>query len=373
MAIAVILVAAGKGERLGAGIPKAEVIVARKTLLWHSLSHVYDLAPDQVIVVAPPDRLPEFEHLCSSFHFDNLQIVAGGETRQDSVRNGLNLVTTDLVLVHDSARAFTPSSVYRAVASALEKNECVVPVLPIADTVKEIANSTVIRTLDRSKLVATQTPQGFSVSALRSALDSATQSFTDEAGLLESLGAKVETVPGHAMGFKVTYPEDLESARKLLAEIRTGIGTDAHSFSDEGELSLGCLVWPELPKLEGHSDGDPIAHAMVDALLSAASLGDIGLNFGVDRPEYANAKGEVFLKGALELLKNTGYEPVNVSVQVICDKPKISRRRDELETHLTHLIGAPVSIGATTTDGLGFLADSRGVAAVATALIRVRD
>ncbi|MCF8528798.1 MAG: 2-C-methyl-D-erythritol 4-phosphate cytidylyltransferase [Aquiluna sp.] len=372
MGLAVILVAAGRGERLGAGIPKAEVIVARKTLLWHSLSHVYDLAPDEVIVVAPSDRIPEFKHLCGAFHFDNLKIVAGGETRQDSVQNGLRQVVSENVLVHDSARAFMPSSVYRSVAKALDQSDCVVPVLPIADTVKEVKSSNVVKTLDRSKLAITQTPQGFKVATLRAALDSATENFTDEAGLLESIGVRVATVPGHAMGFKVTYPEDLESARKLLAEIRTGIGTDAHQFSDAGELNLGCLVWPELPKLEGHSDGDPIAHAMVDALLSAAGLGDIGLNFGVDRPEYQDAAGAVFLEGALGLLDQAGFEPVNVSVQVIGDRPKISHRREELETHLTHLIGAPVSIGATTTDGLGFLADSRGVAAVATALIRHR-
>lgn len=368
-----VLVAAGKGERLGAGLPKAEVTVARKTLLWHSLSHVYDLKPDQVVVVAPPDRIKEFSHLCASFHFDDFQIVPGGLTRQASVQAGLDVVSTTRVLVHDAARAFTPASVYKAVAQALEKSLCVVPILPIADTVKEVLGSKVVQTLDRNKLYATQTPQGFDVATLRNALSGAESVFTDEAGLLESIGVAVATVPGHAMGFKVTYPEDLESARKLLSEIRTGIGTDAHQFSEDGVLSLGCLEWPGLPKLEGHSDGDSIAHAMVDALLSAAGLGDIGLNFGVDRPEFRDAKGVFFLEEALALLEKAGYEPVNLSVQVIADQPNISKRRDELETSLTKLIGAPVTVGATTTDGLGFLADSRGVAAVATALIRHRS
>jgi 2-C-methyl-D-erythritol 4-phosphate cytidylyltransferase/2-C-methyl-D-erythritol 2,4-cyclodiphosphate synthase len=134
---------------------------------------------------------------------------------------------------------------------------------------------------------------------------------------------------------------------------------------------LGCLVWPELPKLEGHSDGDSIAHAIVDSLLSAAGLGDIGSNFGVDRPEFAGASGEVFISETLKLIAARGFSVENVSVQVIADKPKIGPRRNELEARLSGVVGARVSVGATTTDGLGFLADSRGVAAVATALLKV--
>jgi 2-C-methyl-D-erythritol 4-phosphate cytidylyltransferase/2-C-methyl-D-erythritol 2,4-cyclodiphosphate synthase len=128
-----------------------------------------------------------------------------------------------------------------------------------------------------------------------------------------------------------------------------------------------------LPALEGHSDGDSVAHAIVDALLGAAGLGDIGSNFGVDRPEYSGASGAVFIRGALELVANAGYEPVNVAVQVIADKPKIGPRRLELEGQLSGMVGAPVSVLATTTDGLGFLADAKGVAAVATALLRERS
>jgi len=373
MGLAVILVAAGSGERLGAGIPKALVSVAGKTLFEHALGKIEMFNPDQLVVVAPQQKVNDFQRLAEQFEFRNLAFVEGGETRQDSVQAGLALVSADRVLVHDSARAFIPARVFEEVADALETAECVVPVLPIADTIKEVNGQLVTQTLDRSKLVATQTPQGFRTEKLRQALADAHTSFTDEAGLLESLGIQVVTVPGDRNGFKVTFPEDLETTRSLFGEMRTGIGTDAHKFSEQGELVLGCLAWPDLPKLEGHSDGDSIAHAIVDSLLSAAGLGDIGSNFGVDRPEYQNASGEVFINASLNLLRESGFAPVNISVQVVGDKPKIAPRRSELEPHLSNLVGAPVSVGATTTDGLGFLADARGVAAVATALIRRLD
>jgi 2-C-methyl-D-erythritol 4-phosphate cytidylyltransferase/2-C-methyl-D-erythritol 2,4-cyclodiphosphate synthase len=170
----------------------------------------------------------------------------------------------------------------------------------------------------------------------------------------------------------VTTPSDLERARAIFADVRSGIGVDAHQFSESGTLMLGCLEWPEYRLLSGHSDGDAVAHAIVDALLAAASLGDIGSNFGTDRPEYQGASGELFLREALRLLSDAGFEPANVSVQVVADEPKIGPRRLEIEQHLSLIIGAPVSVLATTTDGLGFLADSRGIAAVATSLVRMR-
>lgn len=215
-----------------------------------------------------------------------------------------------------------------------------------------------------------QTPQGFRVATLREGLAKAEGDFTDEAGLLETQGIKTAIVDGHEHAFKVTTPSDLERARAIFADIRSGVGVDAHQFSDSGELMLGCLSWPEMPVLAGHSDGDSVAHAIVDSLLSAAGLGDIGSNFGVDRTEYAGASGERFIAETLKLLLAAGLAPSNVAVQIVAEKPKISPRRQEMEQRLSAIVGAPVSVLATTTDGLGFLADSRGIAAVATALVR---
>jgi 2-C-methyl-D-erythritol 4-phosphate cytidylyltransferase/2-C-methyl-D-erythritol 2,4-cyclodiphosphate synthase len=249
----------------------------------------------------------------------------------------------------------------------------VIPVLPVSDTLKTVSGGEVSGTVDRSTTVRSQTPQGFKTASLRLALSKTTSNFTDEAALMESQGFRVGTVLGSELGLKVTTPADLEWAKLRFGIARTGIGTDAHRFADSGTLTLGCISWPDYPALEGHSDGDSVAHAIVDSMLGAAGLGDIGSNFGVDRPEYSGAEGKVFLSGALDLIHQAGFELVNVSVQVIADRPKIGPRREELQATLSNLLGAPVSVLATTTDGLGFLADAAGVAAVATALLRERS
>jgi 2-C-methyl-D-erythritol 4-phosphate cytidylyltransferase/2-C-methyl-D-erythritol 2,4-cyclodiphosphate synthase len=369
MSVAVVLVAAGKGTRLGAGQPKAATTVAGKSLLELSLMHISEFNPDELVVVAPAELLAEFTRLTAKF-FDDYKVVVGGKTRQQSVAQGMAEVSTDLVLVHDAARAFTPKEVFDRVFQALDFAECVVPAIHPADTVKQVADDWVERTLERPKLRMVQTPQGFRVATLRDGLAKAEGDFTDEAGLLESQGIKTAIVTGHEHGFKITTPSDLERARAIFADVRSGVGVDAHQFSDAGQLMLGCLEWPEFPVLAGHSDGDSVAHAIVDSLLSAAGLGDIGSNFGVDRTEYAGASGERFLQETLRLLSEVGMSPVNVAVQIVAEKPKIGPRRQEMEHRLSEIIGAPVSVLATTTDGLGFLADSRGIAAVATALVR---
>ena len=371
MNVAVVLVAAGNGERLGAGIPKALVAVGGKSLLAHALEAIQKFNPRQLVVVAHEDHVDEFQSQIRAFYQGEFSIAKGGTSRQGSVANGLALVTTELVLIHDAARCFASPALFEAVAAELSNSDVVVPVVPVSDTVKRVSGSDVVGTEDRSTLRLSQTPQGFKTAALKSALAEASSEFTDDAALMQAMGVSVRSVPGEVNAFKLTTNSDLDRARQDFAQRATGIGTDAHKFSDAGELVLGCLVWPQLPKLEGHSDGDSIAHAIVDALLSAAGLGDIGSNFGVDRPEFAGASGEVFISETLKLIAAKGFSVENVAVQVIADKPKIGPKRGELEARLSEVVGAKVSVGATTTDGLGFLADSRGVAAVATALLKV--
>jgi 2-C-methyl-D-erythritol 4-phosphate cytidylyltransferase/2-C-methyl-D-erythritol 2,4-cyclodiphosphate synthase len=378
--IAVILVAAGDGARLGAGIPKALVKVGNLSLLEHALKNILevrDLA--QVVVASHEDRVAEFSAIATAFVGDQVAVsfTPGGLSRQGSIANALAVVNADIdiVLVHDAARCFTPAEVFNRVAHAVSETGIgVVPVLPVADTIKQVEKDVVLGTIDRDSLRVAQTPQGFKFSELKAAYESAVEDFTDDASLMQSTGSVIRSVQGDAKAFKITVPADLEYAELLLngsSEFRSGIGTDVHRFATTPTpLYLGTILWPGEMGLEGHSDGDSIAHAIVDALLSAAGLGDIGSNFGVDRPEYAGANGSVFIRGALELLHTNGWEVVNVSVQLIGNKPKLSPRRDEVQDALTALVGAPVTVGATTTDGLGFLGSSEGVAAVATALIQ---
>jgi 2-C-methyl-D-erythritol 4-phosphate cytidylyltransferase/2-C-methyl-D-erythritol 2,4-cyclodiphosphate synthase len=172
---------------------------------------------------------------------------------------------------------------------------------------------------------------------------------------------------------KVTTKDDLILASHLVGgEQRTGIGTDTHRFSEDANkpLYLGTIVWEGERGLDGHSDGDALSHAIVDALLSAAGLGDIGSNFGVDRPEFTGANGQIFLEGTLSKLHEHGFSVINVSAQIIGNRPKVAPMRERVEQALTAIIHAPVTISATTTDGLGFLGNTEGVAVVASALIQ---
>ena len=375
--IAVILVAAGDGARLGAGIPKALVKVADKTLLEHALENILQVKGlVQVVVASHENRVSEFETIANEFVRGkvDLKFTPGGLSRQGSIANALKEVAdAEVVLVHDAARCFAPASLFERVANAVIENGFgVVPVLPVADTIKQVKQDVVLATVDRDELRVAQTPQGFLKDKLVKAYASVDADFTDDASLMQSTGEVISAVPGDTMAFKITVQADLEYAELNFSAVeqRTGIGTDVHKFSIEKPLFLGTLLWPGEAGLEGHSDGDAVSHAIVDALLAAAGLGDIGTNFGVDKPEYAGANGIIFITETLKLLRADGWSVGNVSVQLIGNKPKLSPRRIEVEQALTALLGASVSLGATTTDGLGFLGSSEGLGAVATALIQ---
>ena len=374
--LAVIVVAAGRGERLHSDKPKAFVEINGRTILEHSLrpiSALKNLA--QVVIAAPESHVVEATEIANQIIGDAVEVdvVVGGETRQQSISNALAAVTAEVVLVHDAARAFASSTLFENVyAKVISTRSGVIPALAIADTIKKVNGEQVLETIDRSALRSAQTPQGFLSADLKKAYAAATADFTDDAALIQSLGKKVHFVDGEANAAKITTPDDLAGVLvRLNGPGRTGIGTDVHRFSADPskKLYLGTIEWPGVPGLDGHSDGDAVSHAIVDALLSAAGLGDIGSNFGVDRPEFAGANGKVFLTETVKLLAEAGYRIVNVSVQLIGNRPKVSNQRIAAEAALSEIVGAPVTLGATTTDGLGFLGNDEGVAAVASALI----
>lgn len=376
--LAVIVVAAGRGERLKASTPKAFVEINGRTILEHSLTSVATLGElGQVVIAAPADHLAQATEIANSVLLADttLDVVVGGETRQQSIANALAVVhdEAEIVLVHDAARAFASSSLFERVAAAVRETQAsVIPALEITDTIKRVSAGQVQETVDRSSLRSAQTPQGFLAADLKRAYANASDDFTDDAALLQSQGKRVSFVVGEAEASKITTPEDLIGVlSRLNGAGRTGIGVDVHRFSaDESKkLFLGTIEWPGLPGLDGHSDGDAVSHALVDALLSAAGLGDIGTNFGVDRPQFAGANGKVFLEETVRLIGAQGYSVVNASVQIVGNRPKVSGKRTEVEAALSAIVGATVTVGATTTDGLGFLGNDEGVAAVASALI----
>jgi 2-C-methyl-D-erythritol 4-phosphate cytidylyltransferase/2-C-methyl-D-erythritol 2,4-cyclodiphosphate synthase len=375
--VACIVVAAGSGTRLGAGAPKAFVPLAGATILEHSLHAIAGMrAQPHVIVVAPADRLDTARELLQRV-IGAGDVVIGGATRQASVAAGLALIgDADIVLVHDAARALTPASLFdRVVARVASTGAGAIPGMPVSDTIKRTdAGGAIIATVDRSELAAVQTPQGFRASQLVAAYAGASREVTDDAQLIADAGHPVAVVEGDPLAFKITTAWDLRRAEDLLrgtGETRIGVGTDTHAFADADEVPLwvACLEWPGERGLAGHSDGDPVAHAIVDALLSAAGIGDIGTVFGTSDPRFAGARGEVFLAETRRLIESAGWRIANVSVQLIGNRPRFAPRKTEAENLINGLLGAPVSITATTTDGLGFTGRGEGIAAIATALL----
>ncbi|WIE75311.1 2-C-methyl-D-erythritol 4-phosphate cytidylyltransferase [Curtobacterium sp. MCSS17_007] len=387
MSRAVVVVAAGSGTRLGIGDAKAFVPVAGELMLTRAVRTVFTLAePTAVVVVAPAARLDECRALVTAVAGPaaNLTVVvAGGADRHASVQAGLAALPdgVEWVGVHDAARCLTPAAQFDAVfARARATGDGVVPALPVTDTVKRVEGDVVVETVDRSALVGVQTPQVFPLDALRRAYAVAERSETDDAGVFHAAGGMVRTVPGDADAFKITTRWDLARAEALVASragsaaptpvVRVGLGVDVHAFDAASPCRVGLLDFPGEPGLSGHSDGDAVAHAVCDALLSAGGLGDIGGRFGTSDPRYAGAAGDVFVRGAVELLRQAGLVPTSVTVQVIGNRPRIGARRDEMQAALGAVVGAPVAVSGTTTDGLGMTGRGEGLAAIATAVVR---
>jgi 2-C-methyl-D-erythritol 4-phosphate cytidylyltransferase/2-C-methyl-D-erythritol 2,4-cyclodiphosphate synthase len=374
--VAVIVVAAGSGTRLGAAEPKAFVAVRGISILERALEGVLGaVEAAQVVVVAPPSHVAQASAIAQRLASQYVEVVPGGETRQQSVAAGLAVLKPGIrtVLVHDAARALTPSALVDRVCREVTRTHGgVIPALPVSDTIKRVDAAAVVETVDRNDLVHVQTPQGFPRDALVAAYAAADTEYTDDAALYAAAGHPVTIVEGEARAFKITTPWDLRRAENVLSVssgIRTGIGIDVHAYDAAQPLWLGGLYWPDEVGLAGHSDGDAICHAICDALLSAAGLGDIGGRFGTDDPRFAGAHGEVFVTATVALVTGAGYSVGNVAVQLIAEHPRLGARRTELETHLSALVGAPVSVAGTTSDGLGFTGTGEGVAAYATALL----
>lgn len=372
--VAIIIVAAGSGTRLGASAPKAFVDVSGTPILEHAVLGAAGLG--QLVIVAPRSHLSHAQDIVDRANLD-ATVVAGGDSRQASVAAGLSVLEPGIrtVLVHDAARAFTPREQIERVIDAVESTGAgVIPALPVSDTIKRVDGSAVLATVDRSELVQVQTPQGFPRAELDHAYSVAAAEYTDDAALFAADGGAVTTVLGDARAFKITTPADLRRAEQELGDavagtVRTGIGVDVHAYDAAEPLWLGGLYWPDEVGLSGHSDGDAMSHAICDALLSAAGLGDIGSRFGTDDPRFAGAHGEVFIRETVALVVGAGFTVGNVAVQLIANGPRLGARRHELESHLSDLVGAPVSVAATTSDGLGFTGKGEGVAVMATALV----
>ena len=368
---AAIIAAAGSGERFGATLPKALITLGNRTLIEHAVAALAPVA-SEIVICAPAGYEKQIQELVGN----DITVVVGGTTRSDSVRAGIAALSGNhkFVLVHDAARALATTQLAEDVLAALSKGEvAVIPGLELIDTVKSVdASGHVTSTPDRTTMRRVQTPQGFDLEVLKKAHENGADA-TDDGALVEALGHKVLIIKGEERALKITTPSDLATAFSILGSsqlFRTGVGVDAHAFAEGRQLWLAGLLWPDQVGVEGHSDGDVAAHAMCDALFAAAQLGDLGTNFGTDKPEYAGASGVTLLKETLQKITAAGYAISNITVQIIGNRPKLAERRSEAIAALSAALnGANVSVLATTTDGMGLTGEGRGIAAIASALL----
>jgi 2-C-methyl-D-erythritol 4-phosphate cytidylyltransferase / 2-C-methyl-D-erythritol 2,4-cyclodiphosphate synthase len=386
MKVSAIVVAAGRGARAGAGTPKQFRSLGGKPLIHRSL-RLFAAHPaiDAVQAVIDLDFTDAFQEAASGLSKIS-PAVAGGATRQQSVLAGLEAVDRDkpdLVLIHDAARPFASPALLDRAINAAAATGAAIPALPVSDTVKRIdAAGNVNETLDRSSLRTIQTPQAFAfapfLEAHRKAALDGRSDFTDDASLAEWSGMTVGTFAGEMRNFKITTEEDFLRAHtidaQLLSDIRTGTGFDVHAFGPGDHVMLGGLRIANAQALVGHSDADVLLHAVTDAVLGTIAEGDIGKHFPPSDPEWRGASSDRFLAHAVSLIAARGGRIAHLDATVLCETPKIGPHADAIRKRIAEIAGidmSRVSIKATTTEGLGFLGRGEGIAAMATATVRL--
>jgi 2-C-methyl-D-erythritol 4-phosphate cytidylyltransferase/2-C-methyl-D-erythritol 2,4-cyclodiphosphate synthase len=383
--VAAVVVAAGRGVRAGGGGPKQYRQIGGEPVIRASLRALLGHPGIALVqpVIHPNDRVL-FD--AASAGLAVLEPVSGGATRQASVHAGLEALrprAPDLVLVHDAARPFaSPALIGRGIAAARACGAAI-PALPVADTVKTVdSDGAVTGTIDRAQLRLVQTPQAFSFAILLDAHQRAhaagREDFTDDAALAEWAGIKVGTFEGEAGNVKLTTADDFlrigTAELATLADVRTGSGYDVHAFADGDHVTLGGVRIPHKRGLSGHSDADVVLHALVDAILGALADGDIGVHFPPSDPQWRGASSDRFLAFAIERLHARGGRIAHLDVNVICEAPRIGPHRDAMRSRIADIAGidiARVAVKATTSEKLGFIGRSEGMAAFATATIRL--
>ena len=374
--VTALIVAAGKGERLGGGLPKQYRPVGGKPMLRHAVEALIGHPRIDAVRVV----IGEGQEALASDALDGLDVgepILGGAARTDSVRNGLQAIGEGIVLVHDAARPFCPPSVIDRLLDALDGHDGAVPALPVSDTLAKGLGS-LDEIIDREPVLRIQTPQAFQVEDLLYAFSEAkVRAPTDESSVMVEAGLKVATVEGDPMLDKLTTPADWTRAEAMLAArlvSRTGMGFDVHAFSGEGPIMLGGIAVSHDRGLAGHSDADVVLHAITDAILGAAALGDIGDHFPPSDPCWKGAASDQFMAYAAQLVRDHGGLIDHVDVTVICEAPKIGPHRPAMTARVAEILAIPaasVSIKATTTERLGFTGRGEGIAAQALANIRM--
>ena len=369
----VIIAAAGSGTRFSPSENKLLTLTDNgKAVLRRSVEaflHLADLG--KIIVTARECDVEEYQRTLQGI--DKVVIAIGGQTRSDSVRNALRLADGDKVMIHDGARPFVSRELVDRVHDAIPTTGGVLPALPETDTVKRVDGDKVVATLIRSELVRVQTPQAFNTAELKHAYDTVSlDGTTDDASVLEKAGFAVFTVEGEERNVKITFDGD---KKYLECDVRTGIGYDVHRLVAGRPLMLGCVEVPHEKGLLGHSDADVIAHAICDAMLSAAANRDIGFHFPDTSAETEGMSGTEILKRTAQIVRNDGFEIVNVAVVAVAQRPKLAPHIPTMQVRIADALAiaeSAVSVSATTTERLGFEGREEGISAQAVATLRKR-
>lgn len=383
MSTIALIVAAGRGHRTGLDLPKQYIDLAGKTVLTRTIDAFLNHGKiDQVCVVIHADDEPLYNAAIADRELRPW--VTGGDSRQASVRNGLeSLEPLDptRVLIHDAARPFVSAHLIDRCVTALDTADAVLPALPLTDTLKTVEQDHVTGTLDRTHIVAAQTPQSFKYAPILAAHRAFAQiTTTDDIGLAELAGIPILTIEGEPENFKITTKDDVQKAEKKMTEqltdIRTGQGFDVHAFVADRDLWLGGVKIPHDRGLKGHSDADVALHAVTDALLGAIAAGDIGVHFPPSDDRWRNVESQVFLSHAGDLIAAKGGQISHIDLTIICEEPKINPHRTAMISRIADILGiaeSRVSIKGTTTEKLGFTGRREGIAAQAIATVRLPE
>ena len=361
-----IVVAGGSGRRFG-GAKQWEHLNGRS--LAATAVAACRTACDGVCVVVPDSAAVPAD-------LDVDHVVSGGSTRAASVRNGLAEIPAEatVVVVHDAVRPLAPQAVFQRVIDAVRNGAAgAVPAVAVSDTLKRVDHDgSVLQTIERDGVVAVQTPQAFDAGWLRRAHDAGGEA-TDDAALVEAAGGRVVTVEGDPTNVKVTTAADLERMRQVDGRrpaLRIGHGFDVHRWAEESRpLVLGGVTLPGERGLAGHSDADVVCHALADAILGAAGLGDLGAHFPDNDPRWAGARSTELLRQTVELAAAASWAPVSADLTVVAEAPRLSPFVPQITATLGDILGAPISVKATTAEGLGTLGRGEGVAVWAVTLL----
>lgn len=371
-----IIVAAGKGERMGAAVNKVLLKISEKSIIEHTTEAFENCADidETILVIGKTDE----EAFCDILKkYPNVRYVFGGKTRQESVLNGLNAAKGEYVAIHDGARALVSGELISKVVADGKKYGAATLGVPAKDTVKLVgADGFVENTTDRSRTYLTQTPQVFEKSIILAAHKANPGAATDDASLAERFGCKVKMTEGDYENIKITTPEDLISAKQILKErenkrvndFRTGFGYDVHKLTEGRKLILCGAEIPHSLGLLGHSDADVAVHALCDAILGAAALGDIGRHFPDTDEKYKGIDSMLLLGEVIEKIEKLGLGVNNADITIVAQKPKLAGYIETMRENVAKTVKADISqinVKATTTERLGFEGREEGISAAA--------